>query len=555
VTQSRPSIFSPLADAVVLAWGWRRRLVALVAGAIGALAMPPLDIWPALVVSYPVAVWLIDGAGVEGPHPRLATLRSAAGAGWWFGFGYQLAGLWWLGAAFLVNGDEFAWALPLGVVVLPAGLAIFFAAAFALARAFWRGGARRILVFAASLAGMQWLQGHVLTGFPWNLPGMAFGANLALAQTASLVGVYGLTVLAALIFAAPATIATGTTWARRWMPTLAAALAVILMAGFGLWRLDRGPTATVPGVKLRIMQPNLPPDQKFAPANRDEIVARYLALSDKATSPDHSGVADVTHLFWPESAFPFILERQPDELARIGALLGDRTILVTGAIRAAEPLPGELNARFFNSIYAIGKGGKVLATADKAHLVPFGEYLPFEAWLDRLGLRQIVRVPGGFTAGAASQIFTVPGLPPAAPLICYEAVFPGAVVPKGMKRPGLMINLTNDAWFGLTSGPYQHFAQARLRTIEEGLPLVRAANSGISAVVDPYGRVIASLPLGVEAVLDAPLPRAIAPPPYAIFGDAGFAAMMLLLVVTGFRLRAPASFARQPGQMSGAFDD
>ena len=194
----------------MLAWGWRRRLIALTAGAVGALAMAPLDIWPALALSLPIGVWLIDGAAVDGKRPRLATIRSAAGAGWWFGFGYHLAGLWWLGAAFLVNGDEFAWALPLGVLVFPAGLALFFALAFALARLFWSDGAGRILTFAVALSGSEWLRGHVLTGFPWNLPGMALGSNLVLAQAASLVGAYGLTFLALAIFASPATLATET---------------------------------------------------------------------------------------------------------------------------------------------------------------------------------------------------------------------------------------------------------------------------------------------------------------------------------------------------------
>jgi apolipoprotein N-acyltransferase len=524
----------------MLAWGWRRRFIALAAGGVAALAMPPLDIWPALALALPVAVWLIDGAGIDAKFPRLAAMRSAAGAGWWFGFGYHLVGLWWLGAAFLVNGDEFLWALPLGVVALPAGLALFFALAFAVARLIWSHGPLRILSFAFALAGAEWLRGHVLTGFPWNSPGMALGADLALAQAASIVGLYGLTLLAAAIFAAPATLATEATPRARWLPPIIALLVLAGLAGFGTWRLSKGSPGIVAGVKLRIMQPNLPPDQKFIPANREGIVARYLALSDKATSPEHSGIADVTHLFWPESAFPFILTREPQMMARIAALIADKAVLVTGAIRAQEKLPGELNARYFNSVFVIGKGGSLLTWADKVHLVPFGEYLPFQDFFDRLGLRQFVRVPGGFTPGLEHVTLAIPGLPLAAPLVCYEAVFPGEVVPQG-KRVGLLINLTNDAWFGLTSGPYQHLAQARLRSIEEGLPLVRAANTGISAVIDPYGRIIASLPLGVEAVLDAGLPRAIPRPIFGQFGDAGFFLMMLtliIIIIVGSRLRS-----------------
>jgi apolipoprotein N-acyltransferase len=458
--------------------------------------------------------------------------------------GYHLAGLWWLGAAFLVNGDEFAWALPLGVLAFPAGLALFFALAFAVARLFWSEGPWRILTFAWAMAGSEWLRGHILTGFPWNLPGMALGSNLVLAQAASLVGLYGLTFIALAVFAAPATIATETTPWSRWTAPALGLVVLTALAAFGVWRLAGGPVGTVAGVRLRIMQPNLAPDQKFNPANRDEIISRYLALSDKATSPERNGLADITHLFWPESAFPFILTRDPAMLARITAALGDKTALITGAIRAQEPLPGELNARFFNSIYVIGKGGAILSSDDKVHLVPFGEYLPFQELFDRLGLRQFVRVPGGFTHGVERKALDIPGLPGAAPLICYEAIFPGEILPRDGQRAGLMINVTNDAWFGLTSGPYQHLAQARLRSIEEGLPLVRAANTGISAVVDPFGRIVASLPLGTETVLDSELPRAIAPPLYGRFGDGAFALLMLISVAATFGLRSRRGLSR-----------
>jgi apolipoprotein N-acyltransferase len=533
------------ADQIMLAWGWRRRLIALAAGAVGALAMAPLDIWPALAISLPIGVWLIDGSAVDAKHPRLAALRSAAGVGFWFGFGYHLAGLWWLGAAFLVNGDEFAWALPLGILVFPAGLALFFALAFTIAHLFWSDGPRRILTFAFALSGSEWLRGHVLTGFPWNLPGMALGSNLVLAQAASLIGAYGLTFLAVVIFASPATLATEPTLRARWTAPIFALVLLVGLAAFGAWRLAAGPPGMVPGARLRIMQPNLAPDQKFIPANREEIVSRYLALSDKATSPERNGIADITHLFWPESAFPFILTREPEMLARIAQALGDKTTLITGAIRAQEPLPGELNARFFNSIYVIGKDGTILSSDDKVHLVPFGEYLPLQEWLDQIHLRQFVRVPGGFTPGVERRTLEIPGLPGAAPLICYEAIFPAEVLPRDGHAVGFLVNVTNDAWFGLTSGPYQHLAQARLRTIEEGLPLVRAANSGISAVIDPFGRVVASLPLGLQGVLDAELPRAIAPPLYARLGDVPFWALMLASVVATFRLHRRQALARR----------
>jgi apolipoprotein N-acyltransferase len=515
-----------VAERVILAEGWRRRAIAFVAGALGALAMAPFDLFPALLAPMVVGVWLLDGASETAGARRgalsFAALRAAFGAGWWLGFGYFLAGLWWLGAAFLVEADKFAWALPLGVVGLPIILAIFTGAGFTLARVLWRPGPGRVLIFAAALTASELARGLLFTGFPWNVWGMALGGNLVLAQAGSLVGLYGLTLLAVAIFASPATLADPTESApRRWSRAMTVAtLALAALAAFGGLRLTGGNVEAVKGVKLRIMQPNLPQDAKFRPDNKADILRRYLALSDRATSPRATGLADVTHLIWPESAFPFILARDPQALAQIGAALPAGAVLITGAARVEEStaLQGRVgdNLRYFNSVQIVASGGAILESADKVHLVPFGEYLPFRKWFDQIGLRQFVHIPGGFDAGQRRKALRAPGLPDIAPLVCYEAIFPGEVTPEGSAaRPGLLLNVTNDGWFGRTPGPYQHLAQARLRAIEEGLPLVRAANTGVSAVVDPYGRILAQLPLGVDAVLDAPLPQRIEPTVFA----------------------------------------
>lgn len=527
--------FSRLADRVILAWGWPRRLIALGCGAVGALALAPLELWPLLAVPMTAAVWLIDGSVAES---RCGRLWSAAMAGWWWGFGYHLAGLWWLGAAFLVEADKFAWAMPLGVVALPAFLAVFPAAGFALARTLWPVGAGRILILAAALALSEWLRGHVLTGFPWNVYGMMLAGPDWLAQSASLIGLYGLTALAVAIGAAPAALGTGEAGTARWPAPALAILALAVMAGFGAWRIPPEPVAAVSGVRLRLMQPNLPQDAKFSPRNSEMILSHYLALSDRATSPATSGVQDATHLIWPESAFPFLLGRTPQALARIAALLPPNTTLITGAARAGEMLPGESRPPIYNSIQVVNDEGVITGSYDKVHLVPFGEYLP--PFLDRLiravGLSEFVSVPGGFASGNRRAPLLVRGLPPAAALICYEVIFPGAAMPAG-PRPGFILNLTNDGWFGQTSGPYQHLAQARLRAIEEGLPLVRVANTGISAVADHYGRIRAALPLGAAGVLDTTLPRAGAAPPYARFGDLFFAGVVASLMLAGVIMR------------------
>ncbi len=514
-----------IAEFVILAAGWRRRAIAFLAGAIGALALAPVDFLPAILLPMTIAVWLIDGAAEakEGfRRAHLASLRNAFGAGWWWGFGYFVAGFWWLGSAFLVE-PEFAWALPLGVLGLPAVLALFPALGFALARLLWAPGLSRIFALAAGLGFSEWLRGRVLTGFPWNDYGMALGDHLVFAQFAAIGGLAALTVLTVAIFATPALFADRRRKGATRIPAgvLAAGAALVGLALFGTLRLETPPPAPVAGVNVRLMQPNIAQDAKFSPQNKDEIVADYLKLSDRSTGPAHTGLSDVTLLVWPESAFPFILTEDAQALLTIGNALPSGTTLVTGAARIGVT-PSASDSRphpaFYNSILVIARGGIILDTYDKVHLVPFGEYLPMDWFFRKFGLHHFVHVPGGFAKGAGHKLLHLPNLPTAVPLICYEAIFPEEAVPAatpGAARPGFMLNVTNDAWFGRTAGPYQHFAQARLRSIEQGLPLLRDANTGVSAIIDAYGRVLAQLPVEEEGVIDGVLPGKIAPPPFA----------------------------------------
>jgi apolipoprotein N-acyltransferase len=499
-----------LAHAVVLAWGWRRALIAFAAGALSALAMAPTELWPLLFVTFPVLVWLIDGSAAG----RMGGVPGAALAGWAFGFGYFLFSLYWVGHAFLVDAKTFGWLLPFAVTAMPAGLALFTAFGFALARLIWTRGPMRILALAVALTISEWLRGHVLTGFPWNTFGYALTGPLTLAQGAALVGIWGLTFLAVAIFATPAVFADDRAdTPHPWLPMLLGAGALAALATYGTVRLARSPTEFVDGVRLRIMQPNLQQDEKFNYSAKQQVMARYLALSDRSTGPQSSGVRDVTHLIWPESAFPFFLTREADALAQIAALLPQGTVLITGAVRSPEPGPDGILTHAYNSVYVIDHDGSVLSVYDKVHLVPFGEYLPVQDFLERLGLMNLGKVAGGFIPGDRRRPIDVPGAPRFMPLICYEVIFPGEAVPSG-ERPHWLVNVTNDGWFGMSSGPYQHLQQSRVRAIEEGLPIVRAANTGISAVIDPLGRVIKSLPLGTEGVLDAALPQRVDPTIY-----------------------------------------
>jgi apolipoprotein N-acyltransferase len=523
-----------IVNTIVLSFGWRRWLIAFAAGALSALAMAPVNAWPILFLTFPALVWLIDGAA----SGRWNGIFNAAATGWWFGFGYFLAGLYWVGYAFLVDAPTFGWLLPFAVIGLPAGLAIFMAFGVALARLLWTRGAMRILALAIAVTIAEWLRGHVLTGFPWNALGYALTTPLILAQSAAIVGIWGLTFIAVIVFASPATLVDDPAETRwPWLPLVLAVAILVVMSGFGVFRLARTPTRFVDDVRLRIMQPNLPQDVKFNYAAKQKVMDRYVALSDRASGPQSRGARDATHLIWPESAFPFFLAREPDALAQIAQLLRGGTVLITGAVRLAEPINPK-DPTVYNSIYVIDQNGSIASVYDKVHLVPFGEYLPFQRALEALGLQQLTKLPGGFSAGDRRRLISVPGAPPALPLVCYEVIFPGELIPTDA-RPGWIINVTNDGWFGVSSGPFQHFQQARVQAIEEGLPIVRSANTGISAVVDPLGRVLDSLPLGSEGLIDSPLPRAIGAPIYVRVGDVptGMIVAISLLAIIRRRLQ------------------
>jgi apolipoprotein N-acyltransferase len=519
-----------LAQAVGAARGWRRAFIAFAIGAVSALAVAPTNAWPLLFLTFPALVWLIDSA-----VGRWNGVWNAAANGWWFGFGYFLVGLYWVGHAFLVDAQTFGWLMPFAVLGLPATLAIYFGVGAALARLLWQSGAVRILALAASLTATEWLRGHLFTGFPWNALGYTLTTPLALAQGAALVGVWGMTIVAIAVFASPATLADDhANGRRRWLPAVLAIVVLGALAIHGTLRLAGTPTVFVEGVQLRIMQPNLQQDEKFDYSAKAQVMNHYLGLSRRVVGS--RDLRSVTHLIWPESAFPFYLAGEPDALSQIGALLPEGAVLITGSDRVVRS--GTEVKGLYNSIYVVDHTGAVLAVYDKVHLVPVGEYLPLQGFLERLGLMQLTKVEGGFLSGETHRPIALPRAPSMLPLLCYEIIFPNEAVPRD-DRPGWLLNLTNDGWFGISTGPYQHLQQARLRAIEEGLPLVRAANTGVSAVIDPVGRMTASLPLGTEGVLDAQLPQAIAPTIYARFGDipAGALVVIALAVVISSRLR------------------
>jgi len=509
-----------IADFVRALVGWRRFAFAFFAGLLSVLAFAPFGIFPFLLLGFAVLVLLIDGA-----QTRRRPVLSAAIAGWAFGFGQFLGGFYWVGYAFVVDAAMHAWQIPFVECLLPGGMALYPMAGCAVAAALWRKGAPRIFLFAACYGAAEWLRGHLLTGFPWNLPAYGWGASLGVMQSNALVGAYGLSLLTVLFGASLAEL--GEAKRTFILPASLTVLFALLWLGGDL-RLALTPSATVPNVRLRIVQPDIPQREKYLPEYRARNWQTLMTLSLVNHGPPP------THIIWPEAAPPFLLAREPAALDDVALLTGQQAVLMTGAVRGERV--GD-RIRYFNSFYIFAHGGQLLATYDKFHLVPFGEYLPLASIFDVLGISKLVESPGDFTPGDGPSTFDVPGSPPAGVLICYEILFPGAVI--GRARPAWLVNITDDSWFGPPSstGPYQHFLTARVRAIEEGLPVVRVANTGISGVIDAEGRIVARLPPGGKAVLDAQLPQALQPTLYARLGDMIFALLLALCLTFAFAAR------------------
>ncbi|MSP50478.1 MAG: apolipoprotein N-acyltransferase [Alphaproteobacteria bacterium] len=496
---------------------WGRRLLALLLGAVATLALPPIGFIPAFIIAF---------SGLLLLSRDVRRVRQAFAIGWWFGFGHFATGLYWIANAFTIDGDRFVWFIPFAALGLPAVIAIYSALALA-AVAFTRlEGVGRVIAFAVAWTGMEWLRGHLFTGFPWNLAAYTWVEVPEILQSASVIGAFGLTLLTVLAAALPA--AWGHRYARRSIAVGVAALA--LGWGFGHWRLAGATEAVVDGVRLRLVQASVPQQLKWQLDQRIATLVKHLTLTRTPA------VVAPTLIIWPETAVPFLVEAEPEVLTAMATAAPAGGAIITGTIRlrgAGDPSP------ITNGLVAIDGNGRVVGAYDKAHLVPFGEYTPLSPLLD-----WVPALPGAsMVPGPGPASVRLPGAPAAGALICYEVIFPGKVIDRD-DPPQWLLNLTNDAWYGRSAGPYQHFAIARMRAVEEGMPLVRAAQNGISGVVDPYGRVVKSLGLDEVGVIDADLPAALPPTPYARGREAIFAVLALIFVILAFRLDSP---RRSPG--------
>jgi apolipoprotein N-acyltransferase len=488
-----------LAGGVLLLWCVRRAALAVLAGAIAALALPPIGFFAAMFVSFTLLVWLIDGTTGNPERNNSLGLRSAFTLGWLFGFGYFVAGLWWLGNALLLEADEFAWALPLAIFGLPAVLAIFYGLATVIARLLWSDGVGRIAALAAGFGFAEWLRSVVATGFPWNAIGYGAMPNPLMMQSVHVLGTFGVSALAVFVFATPALLGTR----KGLVPGIVLAVGLVgAHLGFGAYRLYLAPSLPLMDkpVTVRLVQPAIDQSQKLENTDRVEIFEKHLALT---AAPPAEGKPRPDVIVWPETSVPFILTENPDALVRIADVLQEGQVLLAGAVRSEVQGAG-LPPRYYNSVYMIDDKGQILGASDKVHLTPFGEYVPFETLLRQFGIEELISLPGGFSPAVSRTVLTLPSGLGLYPLICYEIIFPGEIAP-GLGGAKAILNITNDAWFGKTPGPYQHFLQARIRAVEMGVSVVRDANNGISAIIDPLGRIVDGLSLGAEGAVDATL--------------------------------------------------
>jgi len=488
--------------------GWVGFVLNILLGALSVLGHAPFFLWPITIMCLAFLMLRLDDAATQA-RPK----RSGFWCGFSFALGYFIAGLYWIGSAFIARGPEFVPFMPFAILLMAAGLALFWGCAGLVyvrliqgkASSFWRAG-----IFACVFFIAEFLRGHILSGFPWNLPGYVFPAGKPISQIAFIIGIYGLTALVFFISAALAL------WVDRKQSWQTFALSAVLLAagfGFGAVRLDKADIQYVDNVKLRIVHANIPQRDKFDPAKYTSTVNTYLDLSRSA------GFEDITHIIWPEGAVPGLMFEDPGLMAALDALFrsGENPppVFITQTLRAA-PKPGSSKRAYYNAAAAVtfkdGQAPIISPYYDKQKLVPFGEFIPGGGVLERLGLHSLSSALESMTPGENSGVPALPGLPPTSIQICYEIIFPGFTTrsqPRGGQSAKWILNLSNDSWYGNSTGPHQHINQARYRAIEQGVPVIRATSGGISGVIDPYGRQINELSLGEQGVIDARLPREI----------------------------------------------
>ncbi|WP_235068022.1 apolipoprotein N-acyltransferase [Asticcacaulis sp. YBE204] len=522
-----------------------KRQAALMGLLIG-LAQPPFGFLPGLL-GYAVLLWSLD-QDLE-PKP----LRKAFAIGWWAGFTYFLVGCFWVAEAFLVDAENQGWMAPFAVTMLPSGIALFWGAAFALYRRFRPDHVLRWLFFVGLFCGFEWLRGTILTGFPWNPAGATWKAGSALSQLAALFGVYGLSLVTVAVFSSLAVTVWGqgsirTRW-RGLTPLLASVVVLFTCLIYGSVRLATTSVVTTDTL-VRIVQPDIGQRAKWTEGALMDVLDGYAVMTkaainrknlQKVTNSDLPAYPRI--VIWPEGALPDsadnLLDPQSETAKIFAGLLKENQTLLWGAYH--QDIDSQKGVVWRNSLLSLHRHAgetQVRVAYSKFKLVPFGEFLPFEKALEKVGIKELVHVGDGFTAGPRTHSVEIDNMPRFLPLICYEGLFPALSsetfkATDDMQRPQWIVNISNDAWFGPTTGPVQHLNLSSYRAIEEGLPMVRSTPTGISAMIDPLGRTIkaSEISIGEAGFRDVFLPAPVKLTPYAFSRHAHLFLVVLFCLI------------------------
>ncbi|MBY0355933.1 MAG: apolipoprotein N-acyltransferase [Rickettsiales bacterium] len=485
--------------------GARRKALLMILGVFATLSLPPFFAFPLLFSSFSSLLWLII-------HSK--TDKEAFGAGWWFGAGFFVSGLYWFAYALLVDAAKFGWMIPFAVFGISGILAIYTGVVAWLTRLLRHHDRFNwVLGFAALWMAGEWLRGYLFTGFPWNLIGYSFNGSEVTLQAASIFGAYGLGGIVVLVSSLPVLFmvpirASG----QRRINAIVSGVIFLLLLALGMWgqqRLMAHPPKNIANVRVRLVQPATDQYHKSNPSERQGLIRQQIEMSLSA------GFETITHVVWPETAMPYYFSSHDYWASELAQVVPAGGLLLTGVVRPETSKSGDKLLNIYNSFSALDDSGRVVAQYDKRKLVPFGEFVPLRHVLP---LDKITPGAIDFTSGKRSGLVeTVMGVQ-FFPLICYESIFPHL---SAGAWPASLLNITNDGWFGLSTGPYQHLEMSRMRAVEQGVAMIRASNSGVSAVFDPYGREVASLGLGKRGVLDSAVPESTSQPTfYGLYGEA-----------------------------------